>query len=102
MDKYEQVLTSKHMYRGRAKAWALNSTVSIHRDHTQSHRLLFAREKPRGPSLTQRMTSYNLKQGRRGTRGSPFWISGSLSLASLADAAGHSSDESCPLPAAVL
>lgn len=40
--------------------------------------------------------------GRRGNQRKSLLISGTLSLASLTDAAGHGSDESGPLPAAVL
>lgn len=71
-DEHEQILTSYRIYLWRTKGWAPNSTAKTHRDETQSDRVLSAKVEPRDPSLTQGMASYNLKRGRRGTKGSLF------------------------------
>lgn len=72
----------------------------VWRDKTPSDRVLSAKGKPRDLSVTQGTASDNLKQGTGGSKGSLF--PQTLSLSSLTDAAGHSSDESCTLPTAIL
>lgn len=62
----------QNIFISRGQGLGIELKVGIHRQHTQSHGLLSAEEKLRGLSLTQGMTSYNLKWGRGGTRGSPF------------------------------
>lgn len=79
----------------KAKDWVPNSTVNIQRQKSQSHRVLSAKERPRGPS------PHNLKRGSEEAEKSRLVLR-VLSLPGLPDAAGHSSDEGRSLPTAVL